>query len=382
MVDQDSVSRLITGIYDAALQPELWDSALEAISDALGGAGLNIPFIDSANNARFFLGTARLDPDCGERFLNDPIYVEPASTKWMAGLTASPIGRIFYREELWTDREYRLSPMFNEIIRPQKLWHWAFSPLILENGVFVPLGVLRQPGAPLFDHADAALMTRLPPHLVRALQVSLRLETFRGEAATMEELINRLPIGVILVDDSGCVMQLNRTADAILCEADGLTITRGHLAAETAGEAARLRRLIGEAGRTSRGIGAQPGGVMPLSRPSAKRPLAVLVAPLRSEGGPFETRQARAVVFVSDPERKPHIPAELLARLYRLTPRQAMLMQRLAEGDNLDGAANALGITRNTARTHLRLIFDKTGARRQSELARLFHLLPIDTSPP
>ncbi len=380
MANNNDADGLIAKIYDAALRPGLWDSALEAISDGLDGAGLNIPVIDSAHNARFFLGTARLDPDCGERFLNNPIYVEPSSNRWLPGLTASPVGTIVYREQIWTDREYRMSLIFNDIVRPQKLWHWAFAPLILEPDMFVPVGLLRGTGAPLFDRPGADLISHLLPHLARALQVSLRLDILRTQAETMEALIDGLPIGTILVDEAGGVVQVNRTADAILSGGDGLTASRGHLSTTTARQTAALRRLIGDAVQTGRGVGSQPGGALSASRPSGKRPLAILVAPLRAEAGGFETPRAGAVVFVSDPEQKPRLPAEPLAQLYGFTPRQAALAGRLADGDTLEAAAEALGISRNTARSHLRLIFDKTGTKRQTELARLFYGGPIAIS--
>jgi DNA-binding CsgD family transcriptional regulator/PAS domain-containing protein len=380
VVEQDVLSRLIAGVYDAALRPELWNSALTAISDALGGAGLNIPVIDAAQNARFFLGTTRLDPDCGERFLNNPIYVQPSSSKWMPGLTASPVGTVVFREEMWTDREYRMSPIFNDIIRPQKLWHWAFAPLILEPDLFVPIGVLRAAGPTLFDAEDRNLMSRLLPHLVRALQVSLRLDTLRAKAASMEALIDRLPIGVILVDDDGGVMQTNPAAGAILSAGDGLKTSRGHLATAISAETTTLRRLIAEAARAARVGDSQSGGAMSASRPSGQRAFAILVAPLRTEASVFETRHASAVVFVSDPELKPRVPMEFFASVYQLTPRQAALAQRLAEGHTLDSAAEALGISRNTARSHLRLIFDKTGGKRQTELTRLLYAGSIVTN--
>jgi DNA-binding CsgD family transcriptional regulator len=119
---------------------------------------------------------------------------------------------------------------------------------------------------------------------------------------------------------------------------------------------------------------------MSISRRSGKRPLAVLVAPLRAENGCFETPRASAVVFVSDPELKPRMPTELLARLYGLTPRQAELASRLAQGDTIDTAAEAFGISRNTARSHLRLIFDKTDTKRQTELTRLLYAGPTTTN--
>jgi len=43
----------------------------------------------------------------------------------------------------------------------------------------------------------------------------------------------------------------------------------------------------------------------------------------------------------------------------------------LAKGNTLDEAADKLGVRRNTARTHLRSIFGKTGVTRQTMLVRM-----------
>lgn len=374
MPDENDVLALVSRIYDAALHPDLWDSALEAFSDLIGGAGVNISCVDSAKNARFFFGAARLDPDCGQRFLNNPVYIEPINAKWMASLSGSPVGTLFFREQILTDAEYRRSPLFHDIIRPQKLWHWAFAPLIVQSDIFAPLALLHRPGIPLFDDEYTNFVSRVLPHLVRAIDVSMRLDTLQGKVKSMEALIDRLVIGVIVCGESGRVIQVNRAADAILSAADGLAVSRGHLLAATSGETASLLRLIGEAAGTGRSLDSKPGGAISLSRPSGERPIAILVTPFRDERGILEAARPCAIVFIGDPEQKPRLPVELFAQLYGLTPRQAGLAHRLAGGDNLDDAAQALGITRNTARSHLRLIFDKTGTRRQSELTRLLFL--------
>jgi DNA-binding CsgD family transcriptional regulator/PAS domain-containing protein len=371
MIGEDECWKLIRRIYDAAFQPELWNSVLEAISDEVGGAGVNISAIDAAKNARFFLGIARLDPERSERFLNNPIYVEPTNAAWASRMAASPVGTLVHREAFWSDREFCLSPLYNDIIRPQGLWHWAFAPLIQRADMIIPFAVLRAPGAPLFERETAGLLAQLLPHLARAVQMSLRLDSLQSGARTMEALIDLLPIGVILVNAEAKVVRCNRVAETVLSTSDGLTIIRGMLSATSMNETAALRRLIAGTAQTGRGQGPQHGGAMSVSRRSPKRDLAVMVAPLPSHGGRLHETAARAIVFVSDPERKPRPPAELLARLYGLTARQASLALCLAQGDTLSAAAVALGISRNTARSHLRLIFEKTGARRQTELTRL-----------
>ena len=53
-----------------------------------------------------------------------------------------------------------------------------------------------------------------------------------------------------------------------------------------------------------------------------------------------------------------------------MSPSEAGLAARLVGGMSLRQAAAALGIRDNTARSHLKHVFAKTGAQRQSDLVR------------
>lgn len=60
--------------------------------------------------------------------------------------------------------------------------------------------------------------------------------------------------------------------------------------------------------------------------------------------------------------------AAFLKCRFDLTPAEARIVLRLVAGDLLRCAANALGITYETVRTHLKAVFQKTGTCRQAEL--------------
>jgi DNA-binding CsgD family transcriptional regulator len=55
-----------------------------------------------------------------------------------------------------------------------------------------------------------------------------------------------------------------------------------------------------------------------------------------------------------------------------MTPSEARLASRLMHGNGLDKIADELGITKETARNHLKSIFEKAGVNRQLELLALF----------
>ena len=61
-------------------------------------------------------------------------------------------------------------------------------------------------------------------------------------------------------------------------------------------------------------------------------------------------------------------PIELLRCHFGLTPAEARLALHLAAGETLRSAEAKLSMTYETARTHLKSIFQKTGTCRQAEL--------------
>ena len=61
-------------------------------------------------------------------------------------------------------------------------------------------------------------------------------------------------------------------------------------------------------------------------------------------------------------------PIDLLRSHFGLTPAEATLALHLVAGETLRSAETKLSITYETARTHLKNIFSKTGTSRQAEL--------------
>ncbi|MGA3187636.1 MAG: hypothetical protein ABSF22_11070, partial [Bryobacteraceae bacterium] len=125
---------------------------------------------------------------------------------------------------------------------------------------------------------------------------------------------------------------MNRAAEGILGQNDGLVGDADGLAASTVHETRELRSRIAGAALTARGIGVSAGGCLPIARPSGKRPFAVVVTPVSIHAFAPDARQPAAMVFVSDPELKAHAPVEILEQLYQLTAAEARLAGLLMQG--------------------------------------------------
>jgi DNA-binding CsgD family transcriptional regulator len=95
-----------------------------------------------------------------------------------------------------------------------------------------------------------------------------------------------------------------------------------------------------------------------------------MVAPTGVTGLFPASRSARVVVLIEQPDRPTFAPFAAFTKRYRLSPAEAGLAARIVGGMSLRQAAETIGISDNTARTHLKRVFVKTGARRQSDLVR------------
>ncbi|MGA7485555.1 MAG: helix-turn-helix transcriptional regulator, partial [Xanthobacteraceae bacterium] len=76
-------------------------------------------------------------------------------------------------------------------------------------------------------------------------------------------------------------------------------------------------------------------------------------------------------VFVRKATLDTRSPLDLLARRYRLTPSELRVLSAVVDVGGTPEIAAALNIAENTVKTHLRRLFEKTGARRQAGLVKL-----------
>lgn len=77
------------------------------------------------------------------------------------------------------------------------------------------------------------------------------------------------------------------------------------------------------------------------------------------------------MIVLIDPEQKCRPPEALLRHTFDLTPAEAKLATRLANGETVEIVSDSLGITKSTARNQLKAVFAKLGIHRQAELVSL-----------
>jgi DNA-binding CsgD family transcriptional regulator len=175
---------------------------------------------------------------------------------------------------------------------------------------------------------------------------------------------------VIILDETRRVVFANGAAERLFAAADGISVRHSKLCASFPSDTAALQAAIAAA--TAGRECARSGHSLVLRRPSSKRALTVVVAPLETEAAWFLAHSPAVILFVNDPDQSCSVPLpDQLCALFGLTRMEASVAAEIFRGEGLRSAADALGIGATTARTHLQRIFDKTRTRKQAELVRI-----------
>lgn len=232
------------------------------------------------------------------------------------------------------------------------------------------LTVLRELSAPGFDTEEASVCEILVSQLRRGAELSARIGASEIERALYSRVMDRLSVGVVILDETGRVVRCSSAAEAALAARDGIQLQAGKLRAASAREDRDLQAAIRAVLQPCEGADRPASRGLSLSRPSGSRNLGVIVQPVPA-GGSGLAASARVAVYIRDPEASAEVEGELVRQLFDLTPAEAAVARRLTAGLSLEDAASSLDISRNTARAHLRSIFSKSGITRQTELVRL-----------
>ncbi len=282
----------------------------------------------------------------------------------------SPTGAFTATSRAFETPEVMHSEFYNDFFLKLGLIDSAGGNVLRDERGTSMLCVQREKGTRLFSERDFREMEALAPHLRRAMQLHRVFARARRSAEAFGHVVERVPVGVVLIDQSGRAWYRNAAARDILARADGLALsTAAGLTATERNANSRLARLIGAV----LGQGSDhPGGRVNVPRGEGRTAYTLLVAPAPTEAsGIFDAgKSPGAMVLISDPDRAER--GELVSAMarYRLTPAELNLLAGLVAGRSLRDYCDENRISINTGKFHLRSLFAKTETHGQVGLVR------------
>jgi DNA-binding CsgD family transcriptional regulator/PAS domain-containing protein len=363
MVWDAEISAVVESVYAATLLPDAWSSWVARTTDWLGGIAAGFTVWDKATSSARYQILQHPDARAIDRYVDEEIWrLDPQM----------PVLHAIRRVAVYTDVEQldRDEPATREYLRWQmsnaNMGHYLSVGTPLSDTLTAGLSIHRAVEDGATPSETQARLAAIVPHVQNALRLGFR-HTAMLDAAWWDGLLAQQDEPALLLDEQGGLLRASPSAEALLGGHDGLDVRHGQLVAAHPASDARLQAIIAGAIRV---VDASAGAAS-IARRAGRAALIVSAFPLVRKARPLSPFEAAALVTIVDPIRiRPTRPA-LWRDAFALTPREAVLAAELLAGHSLESAAATMEMSRNTARTHLRQLFAKTGCSRQSDLVRL-----------
>jgi len=347
---------LIDKIYEAAFLPELWPTVLNRLArmiDAEGGW-----FMALSPERQRFTGS-EIFIDALTKFVDNGWL--PRTERVRRGIRAAHPG-FLTEADIFPDGDMASDPFYRAF-----LWKggfgWGAGTVITAptfDTMLLTLERRRDRGPVEAEHVRQ--LDALRPHLARSALMAARLRMERARAVSQTLALIGLP--ALVFDDRGKVLVANTLIEALgehLCwrAADRVSLKDRHADAQFQ---QAIARLGGEGAASVRSLAV---------RDSLHRPCRVAhVIPIRGDARQI-FHGCLGVLLLTPVTVSNAPPVELVQSLFDLTASEARVARSLASGNSLDEIAVSGSVSRNTVRTHVRRVLEKTGCRRQAEVAAI-----------
>jgi DNA-binding CsgD family transcriptional regulator/PAS domain-containing protein len=368
MREDETLSRLVGDIYDAALDPALWPTVLGRTRDFVRGQTATLFWKDAVSKAGdVFYHDGGVDDRHVEGYFQQYIKFDPTTTAQFFAEVCQP----FSTADLLPYQEFVETRFYKEWARPEGQVDFVGAVLEKTATSFALYGVIRHQRDGVADEEARRRVGLIVPHIRRSVLIGKVVELKHAQAESLAEALDSLSAGMFLVDADGRIVHANASGHAMLAKGDVLHAAGGRLlpadpAAERTVHDGFLAAGKGDAAVGTRGI------AVPLTAPDGERYLAhmlPLTCGARRRAG--AACAAVAALFVHRAALDARSPLETIARHYRLTPMELRVLLAIVEVGGVPEVAEALGIGETTVKTHLGRLYDKTGAHRQADLVKL-----------
>jgi CheY-like chemotaxis protein/DNA-binding CsgD family transcriptional regulator len=196
-----------------------------------------------------------------------------------------------------------------------------------------------------------------------------RLDDHSIQEATLSEALDNLATGVIFINENLKVYYVNKSARQLLKREDVLQLNEDYLTCATPAYTAELHKCIAEGTPQT----------LSLDRGETQSPLRILATPLISRDANYGQDRPIAIIYTFETVNSFERIEEVLNSFYNLSPAESKIVSRLLNSPRLEDVSTELGITLNTARTHMKRIYSKTNARGMSALLNMIVTGPAGT---
>src|SRR5947199_4135136 len=235
MVTVEDFSRLVSGVYAAAVTPQHWEATIREVHRTMGGLGGSLCMADGAI---WSIQNTSMPEHAAKSYSEHFCRIDPV----LAAVEKGPVGAVRTGNELVVPN--RKSEFYTGWMRPNEL----------EDGLFVRLTDGPRPTSFLvassnrsesFDTPERVkLLSGLVPHLQQAVRTQAKLAALGQSTADLMGALEAVRHGTVIVGSGSWVINLNTAAERILRAEDGLQMCSARIAAASMQADHKLHRAL------------------------------------------------------------------------------------------------------------------------------------------
>lgn len=362
-----TMAALVQAIHAAGVDAGRWPGVLERLRADLGASVVTIGRheFDSGVDAALY------ESPEGLHFSSD-IAAFAARNPWYLSSADYVPGRVLTGDEIVGTADLKRTDFYRGFLQPRGLLHRLCGVVAQRGGDAYLLSAYRSEACAEFDAADKEQLRSLLGHITLSLEAQWRWQEADDMARALLALSDHDEHPILLLTAQSEIVYGNPAATRVLEQATGLRVDGARVLAASAADQRVLREAIAQAAAADPVDPATAPRVVALAHDGRSAPMVVVV---RAAGSVFAAsaggRRGLALVSVRG-GRITHDPATcVFAREYQLTAAQARVSALVFAGQPLGAIARTLGVSENTVRSHLRLVFQKTDTHGQMDLVHL-----------
>lgn len=360
----EQFSTVVEKIYDAAIDSRKWDDALKSIMSLIGANGSAIHFGDSSvvnQDPKGFHAIGMSD------FFMSKIETYAGIWALQSGMLNWSVGDMRHLPDILPREELMSGRFYKDVLEPDGQGDYIGMIALKEGTRYVPITLSTMYEDGPFSKRSVELAKLLAPHICRSAKIGLALELKALNNARLETTLNSLSAGVFLVNRDGKILFMNSSAEDQIKRGHAIALLNNKLMPKDASAALTFAQALNCDNHLVTCS-------VSIALPDALGGLVATLLPLekgerQNLGG--ASAPAAFAVFVQDPAFVPPVPGEAFAQLYGLTPSELRVSLAMAPSLSPQEAADNLGLSITTVKTHLQNVFGKTGTNKQSDLMQL-----------
>ena len=352
---------LLDRIYECAALPDLWPGVIDELAGIAGARGgalySGVPKVQSWTSSDAICDLAR-------RIVGGDVV------SWTMGTLVKRRHSGFLREvDVVPLDALAADPVYPGFLWPEGLGYGAATSIQVPTGDSLILSLERELVRGPVEADAISVLNALRPHIARSALLSARLQMERARAAS--DTLRLLGLPAYVLDRAGSVLAANDLVED-LSDVVGWR-ARDRVWLKDAAADALLRKamdtLDADQLGTARSFALRASG-------GESRAVAHVI-PLRGTARDLFVRCAAILVFtpVTPEFQVPHV--DLIQSLFDLTASEACVAQGLAKGQSVADIAVLRAVSKETVRSQVRAVLEKTGCHRQVEVVALLAGVPV-----